>query len=242
MTGQNTANMQSLTAAFGMKLVVSTSIQMIAPGKVIAYYRDKLKKYGKVIECHTSEHGGDVHVNAGKDDSDGSKESEMRRRQHRQHHRTESRNRKTISMWSPSNRQKRAAARLSRWSTSTPAASKAISDAFVIPMERRASSPVSPAGHAAPFLARNSPLLYLEIQWNIPVINVAPASRTAHPFAPDAMLLRSESPDPNPLRPLERLRKPQSNSTHPTLRRRQSLSNGPTFCLPPRLHCWWQLS
>jgi len=29
-----------------------------APGKIIDFYRDRLKKYGKVIECHTREHGG----------------------------------------------------------------------------------------------------------------------------------------------------------------------------------------
>lgn len=33
-----------------------------------------MKKYGKVIECHTSEHGGDIHANAGKNNSNGSKE------------------------------------------------------------------------------------------------------------------------------------------------------------------------
>jgi hypothetical protein len=71
---KNTANIAIATAAFGMKLVVVNFDSDDAPGKVIAYYRDKLKKYGKVIECHTSESGGDVHVNSGKDDSDGSKE------------------------------------------------------------------------------------------------------------------------------------------------------------------------
>jgi len=71
---KNTANIAIATAAFGMKLVVVNFDSDDAPGKVIAYYRDKLKKYGKVIECHTSEPGGDVHVNSGKDDSDGSKE------------------------------------------------------------------------------------------------------------------------------------------------------------------------
>jgi hypothetical protein len=71
---KNTANIAIATAAFGMKLVVVNFDSDDAASKVIAYYRDKLKKYGKVIECHTSESGGDVHVNSGKDDSDGSKE------------------------------------------------------------------------------------------------------------------------------------------------------------------------
>ena len=34
-----------------------------SPDKLIAYYRDQLKKYGSVLECHTSKHGGDVGVN-----------------------------------------------------------------------------------------------------------------------------------------------------------------------------------
>ena len=35
-----------------------------APAKVLSFYRDRLKKYGKVLECHTSEHGGDAHAEA----------------------------------------------------------------------------------------------------------------------------------------------------------------------------------
>ena len=37
------------------------------PGKVIDYYRENLKKYGKVIECHTSKHGGDAHADVNDD-------------------------------------------------------------------------------------------------------------------------------------------------------------------------------
>ena len=71
--GKNSANIGIFTAAFGMKLVVLNYDSDDSPDKVIAYYRDKLKKYGKVLECHTNEHGGDVHVNAGKNDSNGSR-------------------------------------------------------------------------------------------------------------------------------------------------------------------------
>jgi hypothetical protein len=71
---KNSANLSILTSAFGMKLVVVNYDSDDSPAKVVAYYRDKLKKYGAVIECHTHEHGGDVHVNAGKDDSNGNKE------------------------------------------------------------------------------------------------------------------------------------------------------------------------
>ncbi|MGA8503795.1 MAG: hypothetical protein WB683_19760 [Candidatus Sulfotelmatobacter sp.] len=51
-------NFGVVTEAFGMKLVVVKYDSDDAPGKVIGFYRNKLKKYGKVIECHTSESGG----------------------------------------------------------------------------------------------------------------------------------------------------------------------------------------
>jgi len=51
-------NFGVITEAFGMKLVVVKYDSDDAPGKVIDFYRDKLKKYGKVIECHNSEHSG----------------------------------------------------------------------------------------------------------------------------------------------------------------------------------------
>jgi hypothetical protein len=39
-----------------------------APAKLIDFYRDKLKKYGKVLECHSQKHGG--HVDAQVDSKD----------------------------------------------------------------------------------------------------------------------------------------------------------------------------
>src|SRR5207302_1732072 len=47
--------------------------------KIIAFYQDKLKRYGSVLECHTSKHGGDVEVNKmGRDqESDDNKESKQ---------------------------------------------------------------------------------------------------------------------------------------------------------------------
>jgi hypothetical protein len=62
------------TEAFGVKLVVAKYESEDAPGKVIDYYRDKLKKYGKVLECHTHEHGGDVFSGSDDDKDHGSKE------------------------------------------------------------------------------------------------------------------------------------------------------------------------
>ena len=41
-----------------------------APAKIIDFYRDKLKKYGKVLECHSQKHGGNVEVHDNDDDKD----------------------------------------------------------------------------------------------------------------------------------------------------------------------------
>jgi hypothetical protein len=55
-------NLGLLTEGFGMKLVVAKYESDDAPGKVVDFYRERLKKYGKVLECRTSEHGGDAHA------------------------------------------------------------------------------------------------------------------------------------------------------------------------------------
>jgi hypothetical protein len=68
-------NIGVLTEAFGFKLVVANYESDDDPGKVIDFYRDKLKKYGKVLECHSRKHGGgDVHDGDQDNDSEGSKE------------------------------------------------------------------------------------------------------------------------------------------------------------------------
>lgn len=67
------ASLSVLTEAFGMKLVVAHYESDDAAAKIIDFYRDKLKKYGKVLECHSQKHGGDVDVHD--DDKDDEKES-----------------------------------------------------------------------------------------------------------------------------------------------------------------------
>jgi hypothetical protein len=42
------------TDSFGMKLVVAKYKSDDAPEKILAFYRDKMKKYGKVLECHNT--------------------------------------------------------------------------------------------------------------------------------------------------------------------------------------------
>src|ERR1700721_1766187 len=67
------ANLSLFTDAFGVKLVIAKYDSDDAPAKVIYFYREKLKKYGKVIECHTREHGG-THADI-KDDDEASKDA-----------------------------------------------------------------------------------------------------------------------------------------------------------------------
>ena len=70
---QSRANFALLTGAFGMKLVVANYDSGDAPGKVIAYYREQLKRYGRVLECRAKE-SGDVHANVHHEDSKDSKQ------------------------------------------------------------------------------------------------------------------------------------------------------------------------
>ncbi len=46
-------NFGILTESFGLKLVVAKYESDDAPEKVLAFYRGKMKKYGKVLECHS---------------------------------------------------------------------------------------------------------------------------------------------------------------------------------------------
>src|ERR1022692_2229522 len=68
------ANLTLLTEAFGMKLVVAHYDSDDAPVKIIDFYRDKLKKYGKVLECHSHKHDENIDVQDDDKDSKSSKE------------------------------------------------------------------------------------------------------------------------------------------------------------------------
>jgi hypothetical protein len=65
-------NFGILTESFGVKLVVAKYQSDDPPAKVLAFYRDKLKKYGKVLECHT--HDSDSVHSDSNDDEQKSKE------------------------------------------------------------------------------------------------------------------------------------------------------------------------
>jgi len=65
------ANVNISGFGFGLKVVALEYESNDSPAKVIAYYKDQLKKYGNVIECRTSS----LHVNSDfKHHSDGPRE------------------------------------------------------------------------------------------------------------------------------------------------------------------------
>ncbi len=68
---EKSANVNISAGFFGLKVVAVEFLSDDPPEKVTAYYKDQLKKYGAIIECHTTNrHGdsGDVDVHVGKDD------------------------------------------------------------------------------------------------------------------------------------------------------------------------------
>ena len=73
----NQANLSILTEAFGMKLVVANYVSDDAPPKIIDFYRDKLKRYGKVLECHSHKQGGAT-VDTDDGDKNSSKSKELK--------------------------------------------------------------------------------------------------------------------------------------------------------------------
>ena len=78
---EKSANVDISTSAFGLKVVAVDYESDDAPGKLIAFYQDHLKQFGKVLECHSSGHNynyrGDRHNNGSEElkcdgDSNGS--------------------------------------------------------------------------------------------------------------------------------------------------------------------------
>jgi hypothetical protein len=65
--GDKSANVNISGFGYGLKVVALEFQSDDAPEKLVAYYKDQLKKYGSVLECHTSHfnlnmgHGSDRH-------------------------------------------------------------------------------------------------------------------------------------------------------------------------------------
>jgi hypothetical protein len=64
-------NLALSTDSFGMKLIVAKYETDDPAEKVLAFYREKMKKYGKVLECHSRDDKGGVDTN--QDGHEGSK-------------------------------------------------------------------------------------------------------------------------------------------------------------------------
>ena len=67
---EQSANVNISSGLFGLKVVAIEYVSDDPPDKIAAYYRDQLKHFGTIVECHTSNrHGdaGDVDVHMGKD-------------------------------------------------------------------------------------------------------------------------------------------------------------------------------
>jgi len=59
-----TANVNISGFGYGVKVVALVYQSDDAPAKILAFYKDQLKKYGNVLECHASK--GNWNVNMGK--------------------------------------------------------------------------------------------------------------------------------------------------------------------------------
>jgi hypothetical protein len=72
-------NFGILTESFGLKLVVASYESDDPPEKVISYYRGKLKKYGKVLECHSQkqDEGVQIHSDGVQSDDKNSSAKEL---------------------------------------------------------------------------------------------------------------------------------------------------------------------
>jgi hypothetical protein len=74
--GSDRANVNISTSLFGLKLVVVKYTSDDAPEKLVAFYSNDLKRYGKILQCRKSGMGPDVKMSIHDDDkeSKGSRE------------------------------------------------------------------------------------------------------------------------------------------------------------------------
>ena len=60
---EKSANVNISSGFFGLKVVAIEYESDDPPEKLITYYTDQLKKYGSVLECHSTSHDDDVEMN-----------------------------------------------------------------------------------------------------------------------------------------------------------------------------------
>jgi len=65
----NPVNLALSTDSFGMKLIVAKYETDDPAEKVLAFYREKMKKYGKVLECHNTD--GKASIDSDEDKNHG---------------------------------------------------------------------------------------------------------------------------------------------------------------------------
>jgi len=72
------ANVNLATSMFGLKVVAVEFVSNDPPEKVLAFYKDKLGKYGNVLECHKRKGGSSVTVDSDDDDDSKSKSKQLK--------------------------------------------------------------------------------------------------------------------------------------------------------------------
>ena len=65
---EKSANVNISSGLFGLKVVAVEYQSDDTPDKLIAFYKDHLKKFGDVLECRTDSHGESVNIHGSKDD------------------------------------------------------------------------------------------------------------------------------------------------------------------------------
>jgi hypothetical protein len=72
----SSANVNISAGVYGVRVVAVEYESDAAPDKIVAYYKEQLKKFGPVLECHVSHHG-DASLNYhGEDDKGSDKDSQ----------------------------------------------------------------------------------------------------------------------------------------------------------------------
>ena len=67
---EKNANVNISAGSFGLKVVALEYLSDDSPDKVLAYYTNELKKYGKVLQCTGTNTSADIHMGKSDDDSD----------------------------------------------------------------------------------------------------------------------------------------------------------------------------